>query len=91
MYTPPLAIAPKAATIWIEVTDISWPMEREYRESPDQSTTPRSSPGDSPGISTPVSLPNPKRESVACRSSRLSRLTACMIPALHECLIIRRG
>jgi len=87
-YTPLLATAPKAAASWSVVTDISWPSDMEYFESPDHSPTGRSSPAASPGISIPVCRPKPKRSRSACRPSRLTRLIAWIMPTLQECFII---
>ena len=62
---PPLAMAPKAASIWTPVTDTSCPMEMLARDRPDQRAGGRSCPRLSPGRPTPVRLPKPNP--VMCR------------------------
>ena len=60
MSVPPLATAPKAASIWSAVTETSWPMDIVGRESGDQRCGSRKTPRLSPGRPTPVGAPKPK-------------------------------
>jgi len=60
MRRPSLAMAAKAFTIWIPVTEISWPIDMVASDSPDQRAGGRSWPRLSPGRSMRLGLPKPK-------------------------------
>ena len=60
MRVPPLATAPKAATICSAVTETSWPIDMVGSDSADHRCGSRSWPRLSPASPTPVSAPKPK-------------------------------
>ena len=60
MRVPPLAMAPKAATICSAVTDTSCPIDIVGSDSADQRGRSRSWPRLSPARPTPVGAPKPK-------------------------------